>query len=408
MEERLDSAAASPQPPPEQDAIALERDAHQRQAEKMEAVGMLAGGVAHELNNILSGILGFTSYLMAKSEPGTDLYRDLNLIDQSGTRAADLTRQLLSFARRRHFPREPMSLNQIIEQVLGSLGSGLPGNILVQKDLAHDLPPILGNREQLADVIRNLCLNAQDAMAEKGGALTLVTERRQLTPRERGVLLNARDGDYVCMIVRDTGRGMDAEVLKHVFDPFYTTKSPKGGVGLGMAMVYGVVSNHHGDILVESAEGEGATFRLYFPAHGEDAPRKEAAPVRQLEGTEAILLVDDEPIVRQVTTAILKAHGYQVVAAASGEEGVELFRELAGRVHLIILDLIMPGMGGEATFKELRKIQVDVPVLLSSGYAQEEVTQRLSVLGVRGMVYKPFKADQLLTAIRSALDQKSA
>ncbi|MFH0954328.1 MAG: response regulator [Verrucomicrobiota bacterium] len=408
MDKGIDPAAESSGVPPKPGALELERDAHQRLAEKMEAVGMLAGGVAHELNNILSGILGFTSYLMAKSDPGTDLYRDLTLIDQSGTRAADLTRQLLSFARRRHFPREPISLNPIVEQVLGTLGSGLPSNIRVQEDLARDLPPILGNREQLADVIRNLCLNAQDAMAEKGGAMTLVTERRQLTPRERAVLLDARDGDYVCLSVRDTGCGMDPEALKHVFDPFYTTKFPKGGVGLGMAMVYGVVSNHHGDILVESAEGEGATFRLYFPAHGEEAPRKEAAAVRQLEGTEAILLIDDEPIVRQVTTEILKAHGYQVVAAASGEEGVGLFRELAGRVHLVILDLIMPGMGGEATFKELRKIRADMPVLLSSGYAQEEVTQRLSGLGVRGMVYKPFKADQLLTAIRSALNQEPA
>ncbi len=394
----------------EQESIQHELEDHLRQSQKMEAVGMLAGGIAHDFNNILSGILGFTSYLLSKTAAGTDLYRDLNMIDQSATRAADLTRQLLSFARRRHFAKEPISLNTIIEGVVGILKHSIAKNVTIEKNLDSNLPMILGDPGQVNQVVMNLCLNAAEAMSGKNGKLTITTEHRHLTSREEAVLVAVKNktAEYVCLTVQDIGKGMSPDVLAHVFDPFFTTKSDRGGTGLGLSIVYGIVSNHQGDISVESVEGEGTTIRVYFPAHETKTAPKMRAHGRKLDGTETILIVDDEQIVRQMVVAVLKRHGYKVISAASGEEGIEYFKGLLGRIDLVLLDLVMPGMGGEATFEALRELDQKAKVLLTSGFVQENVGERLIKRGAKGMVYKPYKSEQLLGAIRDILDKKPA
>ena len=395
----------------EQDQLQEELEEHLRQAQKMEAVGMLAGGIAHDFNNILSSILGFTSYLIAKSDPGSTLRRDLGLIEQSAVRAADLTRQLLAFARRRHFAKEPVSFNTVIEDVLGILKRSLPANIAIRTQLASDLPRVMGDPGQINQVIMNLCLNAAEAMSGTGGALSLATEHRPLNEHERTVFAaQAPDTPpaerYVCISVADTGIGIRPEDQARIFDPFYTTKSARGGTGLGLSIVYGIVSNHQGHIHLESAAGKGTIFRLYFPAcDALDEKRADTGPVPVPGGTETVLVVDDEPLVRQMETEVLKSFGYKVLSVSSGEQAVELVRELDGRVNLVLLDLVMPGMDGRQTFDALREIAPNLPVLLTSGFVREEMSDQLLSLGALGIIHKPCKSDALALAVRRALDR---
>ena len=393
---------------PEQAEIERERAEHLRRAEKMEAVGLLAGGVAHDLNNILSGILGFTSYLLSKTPEGTDLHRDLGLIEQSGVRAADLTRQLLALAHRRHFPRETVPLNQVIDELLAELKTSLPKGVVVEKKLAQDLPAVYGDRSQLKQAVGNLCQNAVEAMAEGGGTLMIVTERRALTEREQAVLAREGHVEYVCVSVRDTGKGISPKVQARLFDPFFTTKPKRAGAGMGLAIVYGIVANHHGEITFESAEDWGTTFEVFFPVYEAGQQEREHAHERKLEGTETVMIVDDEPIVRQMVVEVLRAHGYTPLAAASGEDALKMFESVGERVRLILLDLIMPGIGSEAAFRAIREKSPHMPILLISGFAQDELSERLIRQGALGIIYKPCRSDALLVALRDALDKKPA
>ncbi|HRZ12041.1 MAG TPA: PAS domain S-box protein [Kiritimatiellia bacterium] len=389
----------------EQETVRRGLEEHLRQAQKMEAVGMLAGGIAHDFNNILSSILGFTTYLLARTPPGSNIHRDLGLIEQSAVRAADLTRQLLSFARRRHFAKEPVSFNTVIHDVVAILRRSLPANIQIHMRLAPELPPVLGDRGQLNQVIMNMGINAAEAMSGKVGMLTLSTEHRALDLRERAVLAEAADEKYICVTVSDTGKGIPKEAQARIFDPFFTTKAASGGTGLGLSIVYGIVTNHKGFVHVESEETCGTTFRLYFPAceSGDTSPEK-APSGRVLTGTETILVVEDEALVRQMAVEVLKSYGYKVVSASSGEEAVDLFKDVKDRVDLVFLDLVMPGMGGEETFQALRQEKADVKILLTSGFVREDLSERLVAAGALGILYKPAKSDDLLAAVRDALD----
>jgi two-component system cell cycle sensor histidine kinase/response regulator CckA len=389
----------------EQETVRRGLEEHLRQAQKMEAVGMLAGGIAHDFNNILSSILGFTTYLLARTPPGSNIHRDLGLIEQSAVRAADLTRQLLSFARRRHFAKEPVSFNTVIGDVVTILRRSLSANVQIHTRLAPELPPVLGDRGQLNQVIMNLGINAAEAMEGKVGALTLATEHRALDPREQAVLPEANEEKYVCVTVRDTGKGITPEDQARIFDPFFTTKAASGGTGLGLSIVYGIVTNHKGHVHVESEKGQGSIFRLYFPACAVGGAQPETpAPGRALTGTETILVVEDETLVRQMVVEILKSYGYRIVSASSGEEATELFKGMKDRVDLVFLDLVMPGMGGEETFHAMRGLNPAVKVLLTSGFVREELSERLIAAGALGILYKPSRSNDLLAAIRDALD----
>lgn len=389
----------------EQEIVRRGLEEHLRQAQKMEAVGMLAGGIAHDFNNILSSILGFTTYLLARTPPGSNIHRDLGLIEQSAVRAADLTRQLLSFARRRHFAKEPVSFNTVINDVVAILRRSLPANVQIHTRLAPDLPPVLGDRGQLNQVIMNMGINAAEAMAGKIGTLALTTEHRALELREKAVLAEATGAQYVCVTVSDTGKGIPKEDQARIFDPFFTTKAASGGTGLGLSIVYGIVTNHKGFVHVESEENRGTTFRLYFPAcEVGGAPEESPAPGRVLTGTETVLVVEDESMVRQMAVEVLKSYGYKVVSASSGEEAVELFKGIRDRVDLVFLDLVMPGLGGEETFQALRRENPAVKVLLTSGFVREDLSERLIAAGALGILYKPAKSDDLLGAVRDALD----
>jgi PAS domain S-box-containing protein len=392
----------------EQEAVNRELSDHLRQAQKMEAVGTLAGGIAHDFNNILSGILGFSSYLLSKVEDQPDIHRDLKLIEQSAVRAADLTRQLLAFARRRHFAKQAVAMNSVIEEVLSLIRRSFDKRITIEAALADELPMVRGDPGQLNQVIMNLCLNAADAMSEQDtGILRIHTEHRPLHARERHVLTEDSDEPFVCLTVSDTGVGMTPELQEHIYEPFYTTKTDRGGTGLGLSIVYGIVTNHNGHIIVDSERGGGTMFTLYFPVYYGTAEPEARDETGGIAGHETVMVVDDEPIVRQMVTEILKGQGYQVVTAESGEEAIGYLKELTDRIDIVLLDMIMPGMDGEATFKALRALSPDLPVMLTSGYVQEEKSERLINAGALGLIYKPYKAEALLRRLRRALDGAS-
>jgi len=379
---------------------------HLRQSKKMEAVGMLAGGIAHDFNNILSGILGFSSYLLSKVDAKSEIHRQLGLIEQSAMRAADLTRQLLAFSRRTNFSKEAVEMNKVIEETLGILEHSITKNITITKDFDPEVPAVLGDRGQLNQVIMNLCLNAAEAMAGKPGTLSISTECRPLTDRERSIMLETSDDDYVCIDVRDTGRGMKPDVMEHIFDPFFTTKGKSGGSGLGLSIVYGIVSNHGGDISVESLRNQGTTFHIYLPACEDAEPRKNGKISKKpVGGSETVLIVDDEAIVRQMVSDIIKDHGYTAICAGCGEDAVEELRERNGTIDLVLLDMVMPGMDGGETFTALRELNPDVRVLLTTGFAEGDRCAGLIKQGALGLVRKPYKSQDLLYHIRKVLDR---
>ncbi len=384
-------------------AHGLDREAHRLLGERMEAVGMLARGIAHDFNNILSGVLGFTSYLKAKVQPGSDMHRDLSLIEQSGTRAAELTNQLFLIARRRHFAKGPVDVNSLIEEALSLVEPALAPKISLRRRLKADLPLVPGDGGQLKQAILNLCMNATDAMGEHGGTLTVSSACRTLNPHEREVLDLEAGSAYVCISITDTGREIDPDVLKHVFDPFYLVRSKSGKGNLLLSIVYGIVLNHYGDILVESSAEHGTTFRFYLPIITQDHKEGGEAPAG-LDGTETVLVVDDESIVCQVVGDILKTHGYHVVSAPSGEEALNVLGKGGEKIDMVLLDLVMPGMGGEEVFHSMQKLYPELPVLLTSITAQEALGERLITQGAKGIVYKPYKSKALLGAIRKVLD----
>ncbi len=390
----------------EQEMLRNELEEHLRQAQKMEAVGMLAGGIAHDFNNILSGILGFASHLLSRTDPAASIRRPLERIEQAALRGSDLTRQLLAFARRQTLTQQPVSLNQVIHDVFGILAHSLDKRIRLEADPDSRLPGILGDYGQMNQVLMNLCINSAEAMRDKGGVLAVKTEYRAMTDKERALLAKFKDlPACVCVEIRDTGCGMSADVRAHIFDPFFTTKSERGGSGLGLAIVYGIVSNHNGDIVCESTAGEGTVFRLYFPPCAHPVTPDLPAPAAATRaGTETILVIDDEEVVREMVCEIIKAQGYRVLSAASGEEGLEIFKQQPGGVDLVLLDMFMPGLDGEQTFTALRALDDKVRVLLSSGYARDEVCARMQERGALGLIQKPYKYDALLDALRDCID----
>ncbi len=411
----------------EADDTTSEREALQRQAEEMEAVGMLARGVAHDFNNILSGILGFTSYLKSKAQPGSDLHRDLGLIEQAGVNAAELTHKLFLIARRRPGVHEPVVMSEIISDVVATLKEDVPTGVNLDSASTQQVPPVPGDPAQLALMVRNLLRRALSAVSEQGGRICVTLEARALNEHERAVLVNTESASYLCMRIEDSGRGISEEMRRHIFDPFYLTRTSREGPGLDMSVVYGVVANHLGNITVQSEEGVGTVFTVYLPVQlvspvvhepiskgdeeaGAPAARAQARPAsaegvapENLRGTETVLVVDDERMVREIIEWMLAARGYKVMTASSGEDALRLYEKEMANVDLVLLDIMMPGMGGEEAFRGLRALNPDVPVLMTSIRAHEAVADRLIKQGARGVVYKPYKSNVLLTAVRSAL-----
>lgn len=376
-----------------------------RQAQKMEAVGTLAGGVAHDFNNLLTGILGYASILKKEAPPGTKVHKAAEIIERAGERARDLTGQLLGFARKGKNQNIAINLNGTIRDVVTLLKRTIPKSIRIHHYSDSNALIVRGDPNQLEQVFLNLSLNARDAMRQ-GGDLTFRTEAVTLDEDYCARNPGAAPGAYVQVSVSDTGLGIPRDVQDRIFEPFFTTKDPGQGTGMGLAMVYGIVKNHGGTIRVYSEPGHGATFKVLLPLvdHGVEDPEAEE-PLSVVPGVGRILVVDDEEVVRTLLNDMLGSMGYEVVVASGGREAVEYYRRFSREVDLVILDMVMPEMGGRECFRALKEINPDVRAVLSTGYGRDGAAQEILDEGMVGFAQKPYRANQLSQVVHRALQE---
>jgi PAS domain S-box-containing protein len=378
-------------------------EAQLRQAQKMEAVGQLAGGVAHDFNNLLTAILGNLSLALTRFADLEPLREFLQAAEAAAWRAAELTRHLLGFSRRTVLCMEPTRLDRCIAEAVQLLGRTIDPRIALDVRTAPDLWHVSADHAQLTHVLMNLCLNARDAMP-CGGYLRIDAANVTLTDDYLRTHLEARPGQYVRLSVGDTGHGMTPEVRQRMFEPFFTTKEVGKGTGLGLAMVFGMVTQHQGWIDCDSEDGRGARFDVYLPRIARETPGRqpEAGGSAPGSGHETILLADDEEMIRRLGKRILQRFGYQVVLAEDGKEAVEIYQREHAHIDLVILDVTMPRLSGPDAYRQLQQIDPQVRVLFSSGYA----TDREAVGEYRqacGFIAKPYRVEELAAKVRTAL-----
>jgi two-component system cell cycle sensor histidine kinase/response regulator CckA len=374
-----------------------------RHAQKMEAVGHLAGGVAHDFNNLLTIVSGSSEMLLQRLAPG-DGHDLVTEIRQAAGRATDLTRQLLAFSRRTVLAPRLLDLNEAVRESDKLLRRLLGEDVQVETRLASELHLVKVDPVQLDQVIMNLAVNARDAMPV-GGTLTLSTRNVALDRVSSEKIVDAVPGRFVVLKVSDTGHGITPEVRSRLFDPFFTTKEPGKGTGLGLAMVYGVVKQSGGFISVDSQPGRGAAFEIFFPAAEGRLPAKKPAAEHKpaAMGTETILLVEDEDSVRSIVSMVLQQAGYTVLESSSGEAAIEEAEAHAERIHLLITDVVMPGMGGHELVRRLLAVRPGLKVLYLSGHTDDALIRRGVLEADVAFLHKPFKIAALTTKVREVL-----
>ncbi|MBE9570896.1 MAG: PAS domain S-box protein [Proteobacteria bacterium] len=373
-----------------------------QQARKMEAIGTLAGGIAHDFNNLLMGILGSTSLMLFNIESNHPHYEGLKNIELHVQSGADLTKQLLGFARGGRYEVKSIDLNKLIKKTSEMFGR-TKKEIRIYTKYQKNIWPVEADQSQIEQVILNLYVNAWQAMPG-GGDLYLQSENVSL---DEGHVkpLGIEPGRYVKLSITDTGAGMDEATRQRIFDPFFTTKEMGRGTGLGLASVYGIINNHGGIIAVNSRKGEGATFTIYMPASDKEIVEEKGVSGETLKGTETVLLVDDEDRIVDIGKKILKIMGYKVLVARSGKEAIELYKENQARIDIVVLDMIMPEIGGGEAYDRLKEINPHVRVLLSSGYSINGEATEILERGCNGFVQKPFSMKELSRRIREILDK---
>ena len=384
----------------ERERLALETQV--QQAQKLESLGVLAGGVAHDFNNLLMGVLGNAELALADISPGAPARVSIEEVKKAATGAAELANQMLAYSGRGRFVVEPVKLSEVVKGMGQLLNASIPKTTLLSYELCETIPPTKADVTQIRQVVMNLITNAAEALEDQSGIVKLTTGVMEFNGSCTGeglVFGELSDGTYSYLEVTDAGVGMDEETVSKMFDPFFTTKFT--GRGLGLAAVFGIVRGHEGAIKVESEPGEGTTIRVLFPAT--DTPTESLRENGHTEAGGTVLLVDDEPDVLDLGKRMLEMAGYEAVTARDGVEAVEVFKQHSRDIKCVILDLTMPQMGGEETFVELQKIRGDVPVLLSSGYGVGEVTARISTSGFAGFIKKPYRLDDLKGILREVV-----
>jgi PAS domain S-box-containing protein len=379
-------------------------EAQLRQSQKMEAIGQLAGGVAHDFNNLLLAILANAQLAMYRVPLSPEIAEHLKEIEGAAQRAADLTKQLLAFSRRQPLHPVSVDLNALARGLMKMLRRLLPENITIDLIAGDHLASIRADPGQLEQVILNLCVNARDAM-EQGGQLRIETENVLIDDRYRETRPWAKPGRYAVLTVADTGVGMTAEVRERAFEPFFTTKDRHRGTGLGLSTLYGIVQQHDGMVHVDSEPGAGSTFKVYLPAGSppESAARNaDETDAKARPGQETILVVEDEERVRRAVVQILERAGYHTIAAENGLEAIRLLDEQGARVHLVLLDVVMPGLGGPETWERMQGVRAGLRVLFTSGYAGDQYREHLPPDAE--VLEKPFRSEELLNRIRKKLD----
>jgi PAS domain S-box-containing protein len=373
-------------------------------AQRIDSIGNLAGGVAHDFNNILTSILGSTSIMKRKMKHDDHWYRFADIIETAARRGAALTRQLLTFARRGNVQFRPVLVNDIIEETLRLFERSIDKKISIEKDLIGEVCIISGDDGQLQQSLLNLLINARDAMPD-GGTITVQSKKKNIEEDPTGAT-EILKGDYIAVSVMDTGIGMDKDIQQHIFEPFFTTKDRGKGTGLGLSVVYGVVNSHNGFITVQSEPMLGTQFTMHFPILPASENLRRSIRHSKLErGTEQILIVDDEKDVASVIGGMLENLGYHITIVDSGRKAISLFKKKK-RFDVVILDLNMPKMSGKETFEKLKKIDPKIPVIISTGYSDRDMDVSKWRVAVNAFLQKPYPIEELSEAIRLIMDNK--
>jgi PAS domain S-box-containing protein len=376
-----------------------------QETQRLESLGVLAGGVAHDFNNLLTVVLGNTSLARMQTPRESAARPCLEQIEDAALRAADLCRQMLAYSGRGRFVVAPLDLGALVNESWPLLRSAVSKKAILRHELGKGLPAVVADAAQVRQILMNLVLNASEALGEDGGTIAVETGRMEADAAyltESQSFSEMPPGEYVYLEVRDSGPGMTPEVRARIFDPFFTTKFT--GRGLGLAAVLGIVRGHAAALRVESEPGGGSSFRLLLPPCTVAAePRRPEAPAAGWRGSGVVLVVDDEDSVRALAVRVLKSAGFEVLEAADGQAALEVFAGAADRVRFVLLDLMMPRLDGVQTLQEMRKLKPGVRAVVMSGYTEQEVTRRFAAAPPDGFLQKPFALDNLLVLVRRVL-----
>jgi PAS domain S-box-containing protein len=376
-----------------------------QQAQKMEAMGTLAGGVAHDFNNILSAIIGYSELALLEAPEGTKVKQNLTEVLRASQRAKDLVKQILSFSRQSEKELKPVEIRVIIKEALKLLRASLPSTIEIRQHIDPHAGIIEGDPTQIHQLLMNLCTNSAAAMSEEGGLLEISLMKVEIDAPSTTMYLDIEPGHYLRLSVRDNGNGMSPEVLERVFDPYFTTKEKGKGTGLGLAVVHGIVKSHRGGITIDTTPGKGTAFNIYFPRIEQEIEATEPELNQSLPmGHECILLVDDEEDLVEIGAQMLSHLGYEVATRLDGAEALEAFREQPERFDLVITDMTMPNLTGDRLAKELMKIRPDIPIILYTGFNESITEEKATGIGIREFSMKPFVMRDLAMTTRRALD----
>ncbi len=374
------------------------------QSQKMEALGTATGGIAHDFNNILAAIIGFTESVRGRAEKGSRDERILGRVIEAGLRGRELVKQMLTFARKTAYEKKPLRLSRVVRDTMGLVRASIPATVRISVNVESESGLVMGDLNQIQQVLMNLCANGADAMLERGGALEVGLSDFSVS-EAGGSIDGMRAGLYMKLWVRDTGVGMAPDVISRIFDPFFTTKKPGQGTGLGLSIVHGIVKQHGGYMTVESEPGKGSIFTVYLPKAMRTASQEPASDDDCPGGSERILFVDDEAALTEMGKELLEELGYRVKTCYGPAEALELIRANIRGFDLIITDQTMPHMTGMELSKKILDIAADIPIILCTGFSRLVDGQQAKAAGIRAFVMKPLTKNEIAKTIRKVLDK---